>query len=148
MALKNANKNPLAHAALTQVNKCEGARGFETIDKPAIGLTVAGFGADHALWRLFLLTSSEETSQNYTKAQGRRAADLMTSRVVTVDETTPIQDIAETLEKHRIKRVPVMNDDKLGGIASRGNLLRGLAAQRSTVTSVGDDRTIKASIEK
>jgi CBS domain-containing protein len=72
----------------------------------------------------------------------------MTSRVITVDETMPIQDVAETLEKHRIKRVPVMSGDKLVGIISRANLLRGLAAQRNTVTSVADDRTIKASIEK
>jgi osmotically-inducible protein OsmY len=41
-----------------------------------------------------------------------------------------------------------MSGDKLVGIISRANLLRGLAAQRNTVTSVADDRTIKASIEK
>ena len=38
--------------------------------------------------------------------------NVMTRRVITVNENTSIQEVAETLEKHRIKRVPVMRGDK------------------------------------
>jgi CBS domain-containing protein len=63
----------------------------------------------------------------YEKAHGRTAGAIMTRNVVTVDENTPLNEIAELLERHRIKRVPVLSDGKLTGIVSRANLLHGLA---------------------
>jgi CBS domain-containing protein len=102
----------------------------------------------HSSWWLFLLASPEETARNYVKAHGNHASDVMTRHVVTVNEDTSIQEVAETLEKHRIKRVPVMSGHKLVGIISRANVIRGLAAQRTVTESIIDDRTIKASVEK
>jgi CBS domain-containing protein len=43
----------------------------------------------------------------------------MTRNVITVDEDTPLNEIAELLERHHIKRVPVLSDGKLAGIVSR-----------------------------
>lgn len=63
----------------------------------------------------------------YEKAQGRTAGAIMTRNVVTVDESTPLNEIAELLERRHIKRVPVLGDGKLVGIVSRANLLHGLA---------------------
>ena len=51
----------------------------------------------------------------------------MTRKVITVDEETPLNEIAELLERHHIKRVPVLKDGKLAGIVSRANLLHRLA---------------------
>ena len=47
--------------------------------------------------------------------------------MITVDEDTPLNEIAELLERHQIKRVPVLSDGRLAGIVSRANLLHGLA---------------------
>ena len=63
----------------------------------------------------------------YEKAHGRNAGAVMTRNVVTVDEDTPIHQIAELLERHHIKRVPVLRGGRLAGIVSRANLLHGLA---------------------
>ena len=63
----------------------------------------------------------------YEKAQGRTAGAVMTRNVFTVDEDTPLNEIAELLERHHIKRVPVLSDGRLAGIVSRANLLHGLA---------------------
>ncbi len=63
----------------------------------------------------------------YDKAHGRTAGAIMTRNVVTVDEDTPLNRIAELLERRRIKRVPVVKDGRLTGIVSRANLLHGLA---------------------
>jgi CBS domain-containing protein len=63
----------------------------------------------------------------YEKAQGRTAGAVMTRNVFTVDEDTPLNEIAELLERHHIKRVPVLRDGRLVGILSRANLLHGLA---------------------
>ena len=63
----------------------------------------------------------------YDKARGARAGVVMTRNVITVDEDTPLNEIAELLERHHVKRVPVLKDGKLAGIVSRANLLHGLA---------------------
>jgi len=63
----------------------------------------------------------------YDKAQGRTAGAMMTRNVITVDENTPLNEIAELLERHHIKRVPVVSEGRLAGIVSRANLLHGLA---------------------
>lgn len=63
----------------------------------------------------------------YEKALGRTAGAVMTRNVITVNEDTPLNEVAELLERHRIKRVPVLSDGKLTGIVSRANLLHGLA---------------------
>lgn len=60
-------------------------------------------------------------------AAGRTASSVMTRNVITVDESTPLDEIAGLLERHRIKRVPVLRDGQLVGIVSRANLLQGLA---------------------
>ena len=65
----------------------------------------------------------------YDKARGARAGAVMTRNVITVDEDTPLNEIAELLERHHIKRVPVLKDGKLAGIVSRANLLRALASR-------------------
>ncbi len=63
----------------------------------------------------------------YEKAQGRTAGAVMTRNVITADENTPLNEIAELLERHHIKRVPVISEGRLAGIVSRANLLHGLA---------------------
>lgn len=61
------------------------------------------------------------------EAPGRTAGSVMTRTAITVDESTPLPTIAALLERHRIKRVPVLREDRLVGIVSRANLLHGLA---------------------
>jgi len=63
----------------------------------------------------------------YEKAQGRTAGAVMTRNVFTVEEDAPLSEIAAVLERHHIKRVPVVRDGMLAGIVSRANLLHGLA---------------------
>jgi CBS domain-containing protein len=63
----------------------------------------------------------------YDKAHGGTAGTAMTRSVITVDEDARLNEIAELLERHHIKRVPVLSDGKLAGIVSRANLLHGLA---------------------
>lgn len=64
---------------------------------------------------------------DYEMAHGRTAGAVMTRHVFTVDEETPLGEIAELLESQHIKRAPVLRDGKLVGIVSRANLLHGLA---------------------
>lgn len=79
-------------------------------------------------WWLELVTSPETLAGDYARTHGGRAADVMTTKVVTVTEATPLAEIASLLEERRIKRVPIVRRGKLLGIVSRADLLRALAA--------------------
>lgn len=52
------------------------------------------------------------------------AADVMTKKVVTLVEEMTVTSAARVLERHRIKRAPVLRGDRMVGIVSRGDLLR------------------------
>ena len=59
----------------------------------------------------------------------RAAASVMSSPVITVDESAPLARIADLLLKHAIKRVPVTREGRLVGVVSRRDILRALLAQ-------------------
>jgi CBS domain-containing protein len=50
-------------------------------------------------------------------------ARLMTRDVMTVDEQTPLNEIADLFIRHRIRRVPVVREGRLVGVVSRPDLL-------------------------
>ena len=103
----------------------------------------------HRSWWLDLLTSSDVKAMEYVKSRGRTAGDVMTREVVTVSERATLAKIATLLERHRIKRVPVVRDGKVVGIVSRANLLHGLVAQKSpTASGLATDREIRARVIK
>jgi CBS domain-containing protein len=77
-------------------------------------------------WLEFLLGPGTIAS-DYVHSHARRVDEVMTSDVQTVTEEAPLDDIVALMEKHRIKRLPVMRGDELVGIVSRANLLRALA---------------------
>ncbi len=54
-------------------------------------------------------------------------------------ETASLNDIAAILERNRIKRVPVVRDDQLVGIVSRGNLIQALASAVVTTEVPSDE---------
>ena len=86
----------------------------------------------------------------YEKAQGRTAGAVMSRNVFTVDEDTPLNEIAELLERHHIKRVPVLSDGRLAGIVSRANLLHGLANTQTDYHEPGaaKDRQLRHELMK
>jgi CBS-domain-containing membrane protein len=83
---------------------------------------------------LNLLASPEDRARDYVKVHGHTAGDVMTRDVIAVGDDTPVGEIAEILEKRRIKRVPVVRNGDLVGIVSRANLLHGLAAHRDRMS--------------
>lgn len=57
-------------------------------------------------------------------AGAKTVADVMKKRIVSVSSSTSVDEIAETLVKKKIKRVPVIDEGKLVGIVSRIDVLR------------------------
>lgn len=99
-------------------------------------------------WWLEMLNGPEEQSREYLRAHGQRAEDVMSRDVVAVTEDAPLPQIAALLEKHQVKRVPVLRDGKLVGIVSRANLLQGFALSEPTWQMLQDDRHIRDALNK
>jgi CBS domain-containing protein len=96
---------------------------------------------------LELVSRATPLAAEYVRSHGRKASELMTENVITVNETTPIAEIARILETRRIKRVPVLRDGKLVGIVSRANLLRALATRlQPTPPVLADDQRIRTAL--
>jgi CBS-domain-containing membrane protein len=71
----------------------------------------------------------------------------MTRKVVAVEERTDLKDIAALMQKHNIKRVPVVRDGKVVGIVSRANLLQGLLAREPQPTAAtAADETLRVQV--
>ena len=63
------------------------------------------------------------------RSHSHHVADVMTRNVVAAEERTELKEIARLMQRHGIKRVPVVRDGKVVGIVSRANLLQGLLAR-------------------
>ena len=82
-------------------------------------------------WWLDLFTPSHTLAAEFAKSHAQKAKDVMTRSVITASPGTRLRVIANLLEKHRIKRVPIMENDRLVGIVSRANLVQVLAGQQA-----------------
>jgi len=85
-------------------------------------------------WWLQLLMGRELLAAEYLKEHSRKVADVMTREVISAAPDTPVSDIATLLERHRIKRVPIVQNGKVVGIVSRANLIQALATSRKKLT--------------
>ncbi len=94
-------------------------------------------------WWLRMLIDGETLAAEYTKAHARKVEDVMTRDVVTAGPDTPLDTIAMLLEKHAIKRVPIMQDGQLIGIVSRANLIQAVASARSEAKAPDSDAKIR-----
>ncbi len=52
------------------------------------------------------------------------AQEIMTREVIAVDVSASVEEVMETIDTHRVVRVPVTDDGKLVGIISRPDILR------------------------
>ena len=96
-------------------------------------------------WLDFLLGPSRSAS-DYVHSHSRRVADVMTTDIVTVKETTPLEEVVKLMEKRRIKRVPVVRDGGVSGIVTRSDLLRALIKTSAAQVVANSDEEIKQKI--
>lgn len=87
-----------------------------------------GTEAAHRPWWLSLV-ASDMALADYIKSHARRARDIMSARVVSVEDAAPVAAVAAVLERHRVRRVPVLRGRRLVGIISRADLVRALAGR-------------------
>jgi CBS domain-containing protein len=88
-------------------------------------------------WLEFMV-SPGTLAREYVRSHARTVENVMTAAVRTVDEDTPLPDVVETMERFRVKRLPVMRAGRVVGIITRANLLHALAATPPSATTTAD----------
>jgi CBS domain-containing protein len=97
-------------------------------------------------WLKFLLGAGGAATE-FVHEHGRRVSEVMTRDSLTIGEDTPLDEIVTKMEKNGVKRLPVMNGDKLVGIVSRANLLQAVASlARDVPDPTADDDNIRRRI--
>jgi len=97
-------------------------------------------------WWLEAVTPASTLAGEFAKSHGRRVEEIMSSNIVSASEDTPLGEIATLLERHRIKRLPILRAGKLVGIVSRSNLIQALASsqvQTGAGSGTSSDRKIR-----
>ncbi len=105
-----------------------------------------GTGGVRSWW---LRALAENAAGDFIKTHGTTVRDVMSTPVVSVRRATPLQEIAHLFEKHRIKRVPVLEAGRLVGIVSRADLVRRLATRPvRPLRRAADDRSLRRLVLK
>jgi CBS domain-containing protein len=90
-------------------------------------------------WLEVLLGRSGDAG-SFIKSHATRVGDVMSNDVIASHPEASLREIAELMERHGIKRVPIVDGGTIVGIVSRANLVQGLLAdRRSAAASIGDD---------
>ena len=78
-------------------------------------------------WWLVLLGDPDRMAEEYTKSHGLRAEHVMSRTIVSVSPDADAAEVADVLDRHQIKRAPVLEDGRLVGLITRSDLVRALA---------------------
>lgn len=105
---------------------------------------------------LAMLIDPNRLAEDYVHSHARKVGEAMTCEVVTIGPDATLDEVVATMERHRVKRLPVTQDGRLVGIVSRADLLRALGAisdgdwvsTRSVSSDTALRQRILAEIEK
>ena len=94
----------------------------------------------------FILGPGREAT-DFVREHGRKIAEVMTPEPLTITEDTTLEEIVALIERHHVKRLPVMREDRLVGIVSRSNLLQAVASlAREIPDPTADDDHIRSRV--
>jgi CBS domain-containing protein len=87
--------------------------------------------------------SAGQLADEYVRASGRIVGEVMTQKVHAAKEDAPLEDVVRLMERHKIKRVPVLRGKELVGIITRANLVNALvSAKKDAPSSAARDSAI------
>jgi len=93
---------------------------------------------------LEILLGPGRAAGQYVHSHGRRVSEVMSNYIHVVEDNTDLEDVVEMMERKRIKRVPVVRNDKMVGIITRSNLMHAMVSlARSVTTTASNDAIIR-----
>lgn len=107
----------------------------------------------HSRWLEFLI-SPGRLAQEYTDANARKVGEVMTEDVISVAPGDSLLEVVQLMEQHRVKRLPVIDAERLVGIVSRADLVQALLHNLAEPAGIppampgGDETTADAEIRE
>ena len=69
----------------------------------------------------------EDTKKILSDVGSTKIEEIMTRDVHTISSEASVEEASEHMVRHRINRLPVIEDDQVVGIVTRGDIIQGLA---------------------
>jgi len=95
---------------------------------------------------LRLLVSDEARARDFVKSHGRKAREVMTQPAISVAADAPLAEVVWLMERHRVKRLPVVEKGRLVGLVTRADLLRAVAARQALAPVERGDEELRQKI--
>lgn len=96
---------------------------------------------------LSIFVSDEERARDFVKSHGRRAREVMTRPAVCVAPQTPLDEAVRIMERHHIKRLPVIEQGRLVGLMTRADLVRALLLRQHAHSPTQSDQELRQRVE-
>lgn len=96
---------------------------------------------------LGMFLSEEDRARDFVKSHGRKASEVMTKPVIFVTPDAPLAEVVRLMERHRIKRLLVIQQGKLAGLVTRADLLRALVDHHGVSPAATSDRELRDRID-
>ena len=85
-----------------------------------------GTGKKRARWHEFLFGPGR-SAEDFVHSHGRRVEEVMTATPITVAPSAGLDEVVGLMIERRVKRLPVVDGDRLLGVVSRADVLRALS---------------------
>jgi len=113
----------------------------DLIRRPEIGTYQGPTG-----W-LTVFLSQDDSARDFVKTHGLLAAEVMSRPAICVAPATLLAEVVRLFERHRVKRLPVVERGVLIGLVTRAELLRALVARQAMPPVTPGDQEIRDRIE-
>jgi CBS domain-containing protein len=133
---------PVLQAA--RVILSEGVSGLPVIDEDRKVLGVVsegdlirrlGVSEEHPVAGLLAFLSGGISAAEFTGTKKKTVREVMSCPPLTIGEDEMLEDALKMMEHHKVKRIPVLRDNRLIGILSRQDLLRAAVKLADATTS-------------
>lgn len=101
-------------------------------------------GENHG-WLARLFTPGRLAGE-YILTHGRQVYQVMTHKVIGVEENTPLSDVVKLMQHHRVKRLPVLRDESVIGIVSRADIMRAVGEALGVRVVAPSDHLIRQTV--
>ncbi len=108
----------------------------------------AELGTERKRGRLLtLLAGADRAALDYARQHGRKVREIMTPNPATIQLDTSLVEIASLMETQKLKRLPVMQGDRVVGIVTRSDFLPAIANLPKNTQSISkNDDQIRSAV--
>src|SRR3990172_4713638 len=77
------------------------------------------------------LQSIAKFEERFRKAFGTKVAEVMTTDIVEISPEASVYDAATLMSNHKVNRLPVVDQGRMVGIVTRGDIVRAIAHNKT-----------------